>query len=392
MAVEIAGTSSAPGSPWEEATALRAWRAAAAGRAAAPCNVLILGDSNSVGYYASTRANTWVRRFSAALMAANSQTQDEGYVPRHSLTNYLNTWTSSGTVTEFSTSGLGYAATSLQANGGYIEIAKTCDRFWIVYTGGNLIGKFGVQIDGGGSVNVPSLAPATVAGGFVWDSGSLSNASHTVRITSTDTLFPCRIEGVYFFNGNGNTSGSQGTLSAADSLTGSGFRVWNGAKFGTRAGTFAVTSATTWWTDGLSRVNPDLVILLWGTNEITAGTTTAQMMADYTTVVTRINTVMVAAGRPTPSYLIEVPHGTGADATTFAPYRAALKAVATTLGVATFDRYGLYGYVGTSTADEWGLTATLDGASRVHLSDKGHRLAGETTARYLLTSAGIGAS
>lgn len=389
MAVEISGTDNAPGSPWEEATALRSWRAAAAGRATAPCNVLVLSDSNAVGYYASDRAHTWQRVFSAALAAANSQTQDEGYVSRHSLTNYLNTWTSSGTVTEFSTSGLGYAATSLQANGGYIEIAKTCDRLWIVYTGGNLIGKFGVQIDGGVSVNVPSVAPATVAGGFVWDSGALSTASHTLRITSTDTLFPCRIEGVYFFNGNANTTGSQGTLAAANSLTGAGFRVWNGAKFGTRAGTFAATSATTWWTDGLDKVNPDLVIILFGTNELTAGTTTTQMQADYAAVVARINTVMAAAGRPRPSYLLEVPHGTGANAATFAPYRAAIIDSAAANGAALFDRYGLYGYVGTSTADEWGLTATLDGTSRVHLSDKGHRLAGETTARYLLAAAGI---
>lgn len=388
MAVAVAGTGNAPGSPWEEATALRAYRAAAAGRAAAPCNILILGDSNSVGYYGSDRAHTWQRVFSAALAAANGQTQDEGYVSRHSLTNYLNTWTTSGALTEFSTSGLGYAACSPAANGGYIEITKTCDRFWSFYTRGTLIGAHTVKIDSDPAVTVPFVS-GTISGGFAWDSGALTPGSHTIRLTSSDATFASRLEGIYFFNGNGNTSGSQGALTAVNSLTGAGFRVWQGAKFGTRAGTFAATSATTWWTDGLDKVNPDLVIMLWGTNEITAGTTTTQMQTDYATVVARINTVMTAAGRPLPSYLIEVPHGTGADAATFAPYRAALIDSAASLGAALFDRYGLYGYVGTSTADLWGLTTTLDGASRVHLSDKGHRLAGETTARYLLAAAGI---
>lgn len=388
MTVEIAGNPNNPGSPWEEALALRAFRAAAAGRASAPCNILLLGDSNTVGYYASSRANTWRRQFSATMQAANGQTADEGYISRHTLTNYLATWTTSGALTEFSTSGLGYAAVSPVANGGYIEIAATCDRFWSIYTRGTLLGKHSVTIDGGAPVEVPFVA-GTITGGHVWDSGALSNAEHTIRLTSTDATFAARLEGIYFFNGNGNTSGSQGSLSAANSLTGSGFRIWNGAKFGTRSGTFAATSATTWWTDGLDKVNPDLVIFLWGTNEVTAGTTTTQMQADYAAVQSRINTVMVAAGRPTPSYLFEVPHGTGASADAFAPYRAAIIDSAADLGAACFDRYGLYGYVGTSTADEWGLTASLDGATRVHLSDKGHRLAGDTTARYLLAAAGI---
>lgn len=392
MAVEIAGALGvrSPGTPTLEGTELRQFRSAWAGRVSAPVNVLVLGDSNSVGYYADTRANTWTRIMATLLSAAAGHSADEGYVTRHSLTNYLNTWTTSGSLTEFSTSGLGYAAVSPAANGGYIEVTKTCDRFWSFYTRGTLLGAHSVKIDSDPAVTVPFVS-GTITGGHAFDSGPLTPGSHTIRLTSTDATFASRLEGVYFFNGNGNSSGSQGDLSAANSLTGVGPRVWNGAKFGARAGTFAATSATTWWTDGLNKVNPDLVDICFVTNEITAGTTPAQMKTDYATIVARINTVMTAASRPAPSYRFEVPHGTGASDVVFAPYRDAIIEAAVANGAALFDRYGITGYVGTSTADQWGITATLDGASRVHLSTKGHRLTAEHNAGWILAAVGLAA-
>ena len=377
----------APGAPGYEGLTLRTWRAAWANRRAAPANVLILGDSNSVGYFASAQQDPWVRQLVADLCAANGQRPDVGYVPRHSLTNYLHTWTTSGTATEFSTSGLGYAAVSLAAGGGYTEVTETCDRFWVRYTGGTLIGAFTVTVDGGSPVTVPFEA-GTITGGRTWDSGPLTRGSHTVRITASDASFPCRLEGIYFFDGNGNTSGSQGMITAQNSQTGTGLRVWNGAKFGTRAGHFAASSATTWWTDNLDKVNPHLVVLAWITNEITAGTSAAQYKTDMAAVVAQINTVMAAAGRPTPSYLVVVPHGTGASESTITAYRTAAYEVAATIGAAVVDRSSLAGYVGTSTADVWGLTTPLDGSSRVHLSTQGHRAMGEHVADYLLRAGG----
>jgi lysophospholipase L1-like esterase len=376
-----------PGSPMFEGLALRTWRAAWANRRTTPVNVLICGDSNGVGYYGSAQQDPWVRQLTTDLCTANGQRPDPGYVPRHSLTNYLHTWTTSGAVTEFATSGLGYAATSPAANGGYIEVTETCDRFWVRYTGGTLIGVFTVTIDGGAPITVAFQA-GTITGGRTWDSGPLTRGAHTVRITSTDPTFACRLEGIYFFDGNGNTSGAQGLISAADSQTGTGVRVWNGAKFGTRAGHFAASSATTWWTDGLDKVNPHLVILAWITNEITAGTSAAQYKADMAAVVAQINTVMAAAGKPAPSYVVVVPHGTGASASTITPYRTAAYEVAATIGAATVDRSALAGYVGTNVADVWGITTPLDGSSRVHLSTQGHREMGQHLADYLLRSVG----
>jgi lysophospholipase L1-like esterase len=372
-----------PGSPMFEGTTLRTARIAWAGRKAAPFTVLLLGDSITVGYYATTEAERWARIFSQTLHSANGQRPGLGYQSKHSLLNYLQTWSNSGTVAEFGTSGLGYGATSPAANGGWIETTGICDRFWIRYTAGTLIGKFGVQIDGGSSTNVPAIA-GTIAGGYTWDSGPLTRGSHTVRITSTDATFAARIEGAQFFDGNGNTSGSQGDLSAVNSRTGAGVRVVNGAKFGTRASDFSASSATTWWTDGMDKVNPNLVVIAWGVNEIGAGDSASSFATSLTTVINRINTVMTAAGQVLPSYLLVVPHGVGADASTITAYRTAIYQTAQTLGCAVLDRNSIAGFVGTSTADVWGYTSSLDGATRKHLSNAGHRLMGEHAADWFL--------
>lgn len=376
------------GSSLFETAAMRRWRAAWAARKSLPCNALVLSNSNGVGYYGSAIADPWVRVMANMLAVAAGFTVDAGYVTQHSLTNYLNTWTTSGTVTEFSTSGLGYAAVSPAANGGYIEIARVCDRFWVLFTAGTLIGKYGVQINGGSSINVAAIA-GTIAGGYAWDSGPLTLQSNTVRLTATDATFAPRLEGVRFFNGNANSSGSQGLLSASNSLTGVGPRVWNGSKFGTKASDFAATSATTWWTDSLTVVNPDLVDVCFGTNELTSGQTTTQLKTYYGTLVSRISTVMSNLGRPTPSYRFHVPHGTGATDAAFLPYRTAIIEAAVTNGAAILDIYGLTGFVGTPAADTHSFTSSIDGSNRVHLSTMGHRAVGEASGGHLLAAGGL---
>lgn len=348
---------------------------------------LALGDSNTEGFYASSIALRYLDIAKRALESGVAGSAAVGYVPRHSLTNYGYTWTTNGALTEFGTSGLGYAATGPAANGGYIETTQTCNRFWIRYTAGTLIGQFTVSIDGGAGVVVPAVV-GTIAGGFTWDSGPLSTAAHTVRITSSDAVFPSRIEGVMFFNGNGNSSGAQGSLTAGNALTGTGVRVWNGAKFGTKAITFAAASATTWWTDGLDKIAPRLVTMMFGTNEINAGDVATTMRTNIVAIIDRINTVMDAAVQPRPSYVLIVPHGTGALSTTADAYALAIRNAANDRGCAVFDMREVTGFVGTSAADTYGYTATADGATRLHLSDAGHRVLGQLLADYLLRAFG----
>jgi lysophospholipase L1-like esterase len=350
---------------------------------------LAMGDSITQGFYATTSDLRYTKLAATALQTAAGDSAAAGYRPKHSSLSYAATWTTSGTVTEFETSGLGYGAVGPAANGGYIEITETCDRFWVLYTGGALIGKFGVQVDGGASVNVPSLAPAAVTGGNFWDSGALSDASHAVRITATDALFPPRIEGILFFRGNGNTSGSQGALSAANARTGSGVRCINAGRFGSKAATFAVSGATTWWTDALPTLAPRLVTMAFGANEHTAGDSPTTFRRNLLTVMDRIAYVCTNASLPVPSFLLEIPHGMGTTSTSFDAYAEAIRAAADDRGAAVFDFREITGWVGTSTADTYGITSTSDpDNARVHLSDLGHRLLGQLLADYILRAIG----
>lgn len=376
-----------PGTPRLVADPLRSARAAWANGL---LTWLHLGDSNSVGYYATDFTKRWITYAVKFVQTAFGHNPDQGQVNRHSLTNYTYTWTTSGALTEFATSGLGYAAVGPVANGGYVEFTNTInsDRFWIWYTGGNLIGRFEVKIDGGGAINVPSLAPATIRGGVAWDSGPLSLANHTVRFTSADPTFLARLEHIYFFRGNGNTTGAQGDLTLANSLSRTGVTFLQGMKFGTKASTFSTASATTWWTDALDKVPPRLVTVMFSANEITAGDSAASMRTAINTMVARINTVVTGIGHPIPSYIFFVYHGTGATSTTADAYARAVRDAAADCGAAVFDFREITGYVGTPAADTFGFTTTLDGSTRVHLSDLGHRALGQAVGSYIVDALG----
>lgn len=379
-----------PGASQFEGAALRAWRAGWAGRKAAPCRVLLLGTSNMQGFYASTEEARQAQILAAILESAAGQRHQVGWFPRHSSTAYLQTWTTSGTVADHSSSGLGYGAVNLTPPA-YIETTVTCSRFWISYALGTLIGGFNVYVDGvlqggpwagGGS--------GALVGGLLWDSGPLTRAAHLIRIQAVDGFgFPLRFEGMLVFDGAENTSGSQGTLSQANSQTGSGVTVINGARFGARAGTFAAASGSgPWWSAGLAKLNPCLVIAEFVTNEISAGTTTAQYKADVTAMWTQVLAEYTAASLPPPSLVLRIPHATGANGAAIAPYRVATYEVAATLGAAVLDLSVAFGFVGTPAADVYGVTSAIDGATRLHLSDKGSRMAAELTADYLLRAVG----
>lgn len=377
------------GSPFLESDSLRSARTA---MASGLLTWLALGDSNTQGFYATNIASRYSRLAGNALQVATGDPASTGYRCRHSSIDYsASDWTTSGTLTEFATSGLGYGAVSMAANGGYIEIAQTCDRFWVIYTGGNLIGKFGVQIDGGGSINVPSLAPAAVTGGNFWDSGDLgAAASHTVRLTSTDALFPARIEGIIFFNGNGNTSGSQGALSAANARTGTGVRVINAGRFGSKAATLAaISSANLWWDAALTTLAPRLVTMMWGVNEYGAGDSPTVMRRNLVTVIDRISSTCAGASLTVPSFVLIIPHRVGSSATAFSTYADAIRGAAQDRGAAVLDFGELTGWVGTSTADIYSIASSSDpDAARIHLSDLGHRMLGQLLSDYLLRVVG----
>lgn len=379
----------APGSPFLVGQTMRSWRAAWAKRFLVPINILLLGDSNTVGYWATAEANKWAQIFATMMEQACGQRHAFGYQSRHSIVNYTQAWTNNGTVTDVNTSGFGYGAASIAATTGWTQATGVCDRFWVRYTTGTASGAFSVSIDGVVQATIANVAGG-ITGGLTWDSGPLPRGPHTVRLSATSAVTPI-VEGIYWFDGNGNTVGAQGTLTAANSQTGLGVRVINAAKFGSTAGDFAAAAGGgTWWSDGLDRFPPDIVIMAWGTNEIGAAQAPATFRTNLGTVAGRVNTVMATASQPPPAFVLIVPHGTGAAATDVAPYRKAIYQAAGDIGASVIDRNALMGYLDNATADPYGFGSSFDGATgRKHLDDPGERVAGETTATYLLEAVGV---
>lgn len=386
----VVPTASGIGNPYAGGPELRRWRAAWANRTTNPVNVLLLGDSNTVGYWATIDARRWSRIMADKLCIYNDQRAHVGWQPHHSITNYSLVWTDTGTITDNSLSGLGYGAVNIPGTGtsGSITAAQVCDRFWVHYSNGTGIGAFSVTIDGGTPVTVTPATGARV-GGQVWDSGPLPRALHTVKIATTTTTATV-FEGIQWWDGNANQAGAQGTLTQANALVGQGVRVWNAAKFGSAAGDFAAAAGGgTWWTDNLGIISPDVVFMAWGTNELAAATSPATFRTNLVTIIDRIITVLTAATRPTPSFVLVVPHASGASATAIDPYQTAIYLAAQDRGCAVIDRKVFMGYVDSDAVDPNGYGSSQDGATgRKHLSDTGHRAAGENAADFLMEVTG----
>jgi lysophospholipase L1-like esterase len=383
------GDLTAPGSPYLVGQSMRGWRAGWAKRTTQPVNILLLGNSNTTGYWATTDANRWAQIFATMMETANGQRHTLGYQSAHSLVNYTaGQWTVVGATTDVATSGLGYGAATIAGTGtsGSRSATQMCDRFWVRYQTATAAGAFTISIDGVVAATIAASAGAVV-GGLTWDSGPLPLALHTVKLTSTTTTTPI-VEGIYWFWGNGNTVGTQGTLSAANSQTGLGVRVLSGPKFGSAASDFSVIAPSgDWWTAGLDRFPPHVVVMAWGTNELGGVVAPATFRTNLGLICARILTVMSTAGKPPPAFVFIVPHGTGTLTTDILPYRKAIYQAAVDNGASVIDRNAMMGNLDNATADPWGFGSGFDGATgRKHLDDPGMRVAAETTANFLLNA------
>jgi lysophospholipase L1-like esterase len=382
-----------PGNTYAAGSELRAFRAAMQqwfparvtfGVPGRTVNVLVLGDSNTVGYYSNNDFNRWTQLLYRTLADQFGMHAPIGFQPHHSITNYNLPWIDTGTVTDNSGSGLGYGAVNIPGTGtsGSTQASQMCDRFWVHYSTGTGLGAFTITLDGTVVATISAVA-ATRAGGVVWDSGPLQRGFHQVKITPTTTTAAV-LEGITWFDGNGPLAGAAGAPSQANARTGYGVRLWNASKFGSAAADFAATAAT-WWTDGLGLISPDLVIISWGTNEQTAGTAAATFKTNLSTVISRINTVLTTAAVPLPSYMLVSPHGAGPTAAAIEPYTQVMAQLARENNYAFLDRNELMGWVDSDSVDPGGLGSPADGASgRKHLSDVGNGLAAAHTADLVL--------
>ena len=365
---------------WEDE--LRTFKLGWANRASARCDILLVADSIGQGWTSTTAANRWFDVMMAKLQTVLGQSFAPGYcavgLTSAAVAYTGRLWTTSGTVTQNTDIGLGYSNCSI-ASGGYAELAQTCDRIWVHYpTFDTLVGGLRVTIDGGANNDLTLYnGVLPTLGGNVWDSGALSEASHTVRCAPSGAT-TTRVEGATFFRGNYS----------------SGIAGFNGAHFGYRYAHFAATGSSSWWTDNLGvNINPKLVIWALGVNEQGGGYAASTIETNMATAIARVNTVMAANGKHAPSHLVVAPYGTGTTAAASDDYRAAVWRGALTNGAACVDWSSVFGYVGTAAADDspagYDLMSAADGStSKKHPNDKGHKALGEMMANYLLSAVG----
>lgn len=212
-------------------------------------DIVTIGDSNTEGGTATNRQKSWTnvmrdelrRRFQPAGVAGG-----EGYLPSWIVRGGpADPFTWSGGSTGASTEGLGRRNINV-ASGQTLTTTFTGTRFKLLYTRHSAGGDFTVTIDGGAPATVNGNN-ATTLNSQVWDSGALSAASHTVSIAHVSGS-TAHIEGAIAYNGDESA----------------GIRTHQGGHSGYTVQDFLASTA---WTASLGVIQPDLVCMMWATND-----------------------------------------------------------------------------------------------------------------------------
>jgi lysophospholipase L1-like esterase len=251
--------------------------------------------------------------------------------------------------------GLGQRAAPLVGSQ-YAQTTITADRLWLLYTQAPSVGDMGVSIDGGTVQTVHTAAPVTKSG-RAWDSGAIASGLHTVRVTALQTPGGTQaviLDGVMPFTGDGGPLGHD-----------PGVHAWDGALAGSNTAMFAA-STNNWWDTTNDTVNPDLIVIGLGANDINLPITSAQYAANLKTIIERYRTgTATTPAAPNSSILLWIePNWGGRDATTWQPYVEAAYSVAQSEGTGLVD---MYQRLGTASLGEFFVDA-------IHPSNAGHRM------------------
>ena len=342
------------------------------------CNILFgPGDSITEGQTASNEAHRWSVILTQRLRStyqASGLNGGEGYVPSYyEAPNLTDAWVrtpGAGTITEGSAWGLGFRRLVLSA-GNYTTqwvqrsfVGTGIDLFFI---GSTSTGTARIEIDGALQGTFVTTDSAVVDGKRYSVRG-LSSGSHTVRVardtsgTGNQILFA----GGFFYDG--------------DEV--SGIRRWDHSRAGAATNTFA--SATDYTSPYIGYIQPDLVLINLGANDVNSGVSIATYKANLNTMVTRLNTnstippsIILTSGWPRISNSANPAPSIAA----WEPYRVALAEIASAYpNVILFDIWKAFGNT-VYGADPIGLYS--DG---VHLSDKGEALYSSSLREFIVNS------
>jgi lysophospholipase L1-like esterase len=307
------------------AAALRRFWQALAGRAAAPCDVLVMGHSFVEGYTATSWQKTFTALFRDALRSrfpVAGVVGGHGYKTREAIpVPFLDEPTAlvGGATVASGSGGYGlgrkrifFANTSQKVT--YTGI--TCSGFDILYIKTAGSGTLYYKVDAGSAVTFS--ATGTDADGVVLQVRGLSVGAHTVEIGVTAGV--ALIDGVMFYDGDETT----------------GIRMWP-AGYSASGSNAWVDAANQKWLQSVATVQPALVVLSMVSNDWYGPTdpgtanrqsvTSAQTEANLLSLISALKTAITID----PSFVIctEWPYGTGVSnsAEPFSAYVDAVKRV-----------------------------------------------------------------
>ena len=338
-------------------TALRKWYAALAGRYGSIASVVVFGDSISEGYGATSVLRRWQQVLQSELRPRFQPAGVAGaavpYIsasPRVSPIPADYPRTATAGVTQ-SDNGLGLRSAVIPA-GENVTFTFTGTRAKLYGTKNSTVGKYGIRLDGAAEVVVDGNAASAASGVMLWDSGALTAGAHTVLVqrSSTTTASPGNLllEGLVTYNGD----------------TSAGLRVLDASRSGATLATF---NSSTLWYDALGAVEGDgLLVMAWGANDATGGTTVAAFKTGLETLIANART----AGWVGSILLLKMPKRGTATEQTWVGYLAQMDAIAAAdPDVATLDLRSRIPDQGTAEAVALGLYV-----DEAHYTDKGQGL------------------
>lgn len=208
-----------------------------------PVNMVIIGDSISVST-AFGVTKPWGQRIVERFTSRGRTPVAEATWRFAYGTQVLGMTTNQGAL-HSPAMGMGGVATDL-TTGQKATMVATMDGISVVYSkqsgGGDLEVRDGV----GGTLLTTISTAGTAKSSFIWTSGALTLASHTIEITSVGNTI---LEGVYVHNGTRDK----------------GVRVWTASKSGYTSNDFSTTPSLA--LDLLDNLNPELVVIATGTND-----------------------------------------------------------------------------------------------------------------------------
>jgi len=343
----------------QRSLALEPWHAALANRDNAPAKWLALGDSITEGMGASTNLNRWTQRSLTGLRNRFATTGltggGTGFLPSHYDSTSMGQpySASSGTPVLNTDFGIGRRTAQMTGTQTY-TYTITCSSFDVWYVTPTTTGTIGVQIDGGAVISVNTVG-GTILDGNVWNSGALTPGTHTVVISV--------VAGTTYFGGISVYNGDESK----------GIRLYEAGHYGWTTSNWLTNS--NWWPRTINTIQPHLVTIALGTNDINAGVNPKTFGTNLNSLITSIRGQITA-----PPSIVLVAYPARTDITPAYPWQSYVDQMHS---IASADSLISVLDLSVRMSSPSNTAIGTWNADKVHPVDKGHALIADTFTGFI---------